>query len=86
MSSADILFGCHHPESKPISSDSVIFFCKYVCEDKINGIFYVNGREHPHDLKDYDSALLSYSELLKKGWLPMSVEDIQKSLRTQYRA
>lgn len=80
----EYVFGCRHPDSEKESWDRAFIVTKPVgCSVMITSALYNNNMDYLGHPLTYNKALVSYNKYIKKGWKPMSVDDLKKTCGVQ---
>lgn len=72
-------FGCRDPKSQVNTWSGAFVICKTVDSNNITAAHFENNMDYIGHPKRYNDAIISYNMFIKRGWLPMSKEDLEKT-------
>ena len=76
---AEYLFGCRDPSTRPNEWHGAYVVGKSVGSSLITCALFDNGSDYVSNPATYAKAVECYDEYIKKGWIPMSNDDLEKT-------
>lgn len=75
----EFVLGCRCPKSEPFSWNDAFIINRFAGQSIITGALFQNGMDFIGYPKSRTDACNAYYKYIKKGWVPMTREDIEKT-------